>query len=210
MKHLLSGWVGALGVGLATLVVALPPAAGQQPITLEPGKAVRIHISTQPGNEPGAGVIIRVELEGAGGGGGKPPVSSKLKDDLTALYQKDADPEKRKHVAALADLYRWSAEAVLDKQYATAGDFRKELGNQSARGLPTDVLLPLRQRVRDELRTALPYKPSPSSTPLDANTRQAASQVFKNLTTVMEELAASAGQAPKRRTERNPTPPDDN
>lgn len=205
MHQFISGWAGALGVSLATLLVALPPAAGQQPITLEPGKPVRIHISTQPSSEPGPGVIIRIEVEG---GGGKPPASSKLKDELTALYQKDADQEKQKHGAALAALYRWSAEAVLDKQYATAGDFRKEMGNQSARRLPTDVLLPLRTRVRDELRTVLPYKPSPSSTPLDANTRQAASQVFKNLAAVMEELTGK-GQAPKRQTERDLMPPGD-
>jgi hypothetical protein len=202
MKRLISAWAVALGVGLFPTIALPPLAAGQQPVTLEPGKPVRIHISTQPGNEPGSGVIIRIELEGTGGGGDKPPTPSKLKDELAALYQKDGDPDKQKHGAALAALYRWSADAVLDKQYATAGDFRKGMGNQSAKRLPTDVLLPLRQRVRDELRTVLPYNPSPSSTPLDPAMRQAASRVLKNLAAVMEELTG-AGQAPKGQTERD-------
>jgi hypothetical protein len=202
MKRFISAWAVALGVGLFPTIALPPLAAGQQPITLEPGKAVRIHISTQPSNEPGTGVIIRIELEGSGGGGAKPPTSSKLKDELAALYQKDGDPDKQKHGAALAALYRWSADAVLDNKYATAGDFRKEMGNQSGKRLPTDVLLPLRQRVRDELRTVLPYKPSPSSTPLDPAMRQAASRVFKNLAAVMEELTG-AGQSPKGQTERD-------
>jgi hypothetical protein len=202
MKRFISLWAVALGVGLFSTIALPPLARGQQPVTLEPGKAVRIHISTQPGNEPGSSVIIRIELEGAGDGGAKPPTSSKLRDELAALYQKDGDPDKQKHGAALADLYRWSAEAVLDREYATAGKFRDEMGRRSLKLLPADVLLPLRRRVRDELRTVLPYKPSPSSTPLDPATRQAASRVFNNLAAVMGELAG-AGQAPRRQAGEN-------
>jgi hypothetical protein len=187
MKRLISRWAVALGVGLATLTIALPPAVGQQPITLEPGKPVRIYISTQPSNEPGSGVIIRIQLErGESGGPAKPsPTRGKLEEELSDLYGKDQDPDKVKHAQALGQLYQWAAKA-LRAQGGTSGGFRKALGTKSSQLLPADVLVPMRRRVQTELRTVLP---KPDDAQMDEKTREAAAKLFDRLAAATDQLA---------------------
>jgi hypothetical protein len=151
-----------------------------QPLPLEPGKPVRLQVTT-PG---GKAVTIRVEVEGAGTT--DPPAEDALSRDLRVLYRQDQDAQKAAHATALAELYRWGRGALADPRYATAGDLRKALGAQSTKLLPADVLVPVRMRVRDELRGVLPSK---AGAKLDADVRQKAGRLFTRLAGVMDSLA---------------------
>jgi hypothetical protein len=150
------------------------------PVPLEPGKPVRLLVTT-PG---GKAVTIRVEVGGAGTT--DPPAEDALSRDLRVLYRQDQDAQKAAHVTALAQLYRWGRGAVGDPRYATAGDLRAALGKQSTALLPADVLVPVRMRVRDELRGVLPSK---SGAKLDDSTRKKAAALFSRLANVMDVLA---------------------
>jgi hypothetical protein len=190
-------------------------------VTLTPGHPLRIRIQV-PATEKGGGpetpsggrtIILRVEIEGgttgSGGGGDNPPPPPPTDDALTTelrtLYQKDADPDKVKHAAALVGLYQWGATNVAGSSYSDAGSFRKALGEESARRLPTDVLLPLRQRVQVELRKVLPAK---SSDPLTADVRSKAAALFTRLAAVMDTAARAPARGTTRRRSGQPTSPE--
>jgi hypothetical protein len=169
------------GRATALLLLLAGLASGDtQPLPLEPGKPVRLRVTT-PG---GKAVTIRVEVEGAGTT--DPPAEDALSRDLRVLYCQDQDAQKVKHAQALADLYRWCADAVAGQTYPTVGDLRKAVGAKSTSLLPVNVLLPVRMRVRDELRGVLPSK---SGAKLDDSTRKKAAALFARLANVMDSLA---------------------
>jgi hypothetical protein len=141
-------------------------------------------------------IILRIQLENTTGpteptdptGPTKPspPATGALEKELADLYDKDADTDRAKHAKALGDLYTWAASA-LRQQGGTSGGFRKALGTKSSQLLPTDVLLPLRQRVATELRTVLP---KPADTQLDDATREAAAKLFDRLAAAMNSITS--------------------
>jgi hypothetical protein len=189
-------------------------------VTLTPGHPLRIKIQV-PATEKGGGetppggrtIILRVEIEEGTTGGGNPPpspppsppVDDALTTELRSLYQKDADPDKVRHAAALAGLYQWGATNVSGSTYSDAGSFRKALGEESTRRLPTDVLLPLRQRVQVELRKVLPAK---SSDPLTPDVRSKASALFTRLAAAMDTAARAPARGTTRRRAGQPTSPE--
>jgi hypothetical protein len=210
---------------LATNIKAETQAPGRagesvETVTLTPGHPLRIKIQV-PATEKGGGetptgghtIILRVEIEGGttgGGGGGdnpppSPPTDDALTTELRTLYQKDADPDKARHATALAGLYQWGAANVAGSSYSDAGSFRKALGEESARRLPTDVLLPLRQRVQVELRKVLPAK---SNDPLTADVRSRAAALFTRLAAAMDTAARAPARGTTRRRADRPTSPE--
>jgi hypothetical protein len=173
-------------------------AADPTPVPLTPGQVIRIQITPSSLSTGGAGkqeIILRIQLEGTGttdpDGPTKPipptpPATGALEKELADLYDRDADQDKAKHAKALGDLYTWAANA-LRQQGGTSGGFRKALGTKSSQLLPTDVLLPLRQRVATELRTVLP---KPADTQLDNATREAAAKLFDRLAAAMNSITS--------------------
>lgn len=169
----------------AMLLVMVTAVMGQQPIPLEPGKALRIQIITRPSSEPGTGVIIRVEIEKDEG---RP--ADRLETAIHDLYTRDSDKNKAAHAKALSGLYEWAAKEVMNKKYTTAGDFRKAFGGEGTRlasdgSLPVDALLPIRQVVRDELRKVLPAK---ADAELDGTMRSQAAALFKRLADITDRV----------------------
>jgi hypothetical protein len=172
------------------------------PVPLRQGQVIRIQITPATPSSGGAGkqeIILRIQLENTTGpteptdptGPTKPtpptpPATGALEKELADLYDKDADTDKAKHAKALGDLYTWAANA-LRQQGGTSGGFRKALGTKSSQLLPTDVLLPLRQRVATELRTVLP---KPADTQLDDATREAAAKLFDRLAAAMNSITS--------------------
>jgi hypothetical protein len=166
------------------------------PVPLNPGQVIRIQITPAAPSPGGSGkreIILRIQLENSTGpteptdptGPTKPtPPATGLEKELADLYDKDTDADKAKHVKALGELYTWAAKA-LRQQGGTSGGFRKALGTKSSQLLPTDVLLPLRQRVATELRTVLP---KPTDTQLDDATRETAAKLFDRLAAAMNSL----------------------
>jgi hypothetical protein len=188
----------AAGIILLALCVGnCPVSAEPTPVPLAPGQVIRIQI-TPATSSGGAGkqeIILRIQLESSTGttdpgGPTKPipptPPATGLEKELADLYDKDADTDKSKHAKALGDLYTWAANA-LRQQGGTSGGFRKALGTKSSQLLPTDVLLPLRQRVATELRTVLP---KPADTQLDDATREAAAKMFDRLAAAMNSITS--------------------
>jgi hypothetical protein len=169
--------------------------AEPNPVPLGLGQVIRIQITPSSPATGGAGkqeIILRIQLEsGTGttdpGNPTKPtPPATGLEKELADLYDKDADADKAKHAKALGDLYTWASNA-LRQQGGTSGGFRKALGTKSSQLLPTDVLLPLRQRVATELRTVLP---KPADTQLDDATREAAARMFDRLAAAMNSITS--------------------
>jgi hypothetical protein len=189
--------VGLLTLALLSIGVNPGYSAEPTPVPLAPGQVVRIQI-TPATSSGGAGkqeIILRIQLESSTGttdpgGPTKPipptPPATGLEKELADLYDKDADTDKSKHAKALGDLYTWAANA-LRQQGGTSGGFRKALGTKSSQLLPTDVLLPLRQRVATELRTVLP---KPADTQLDDATREAAAKMFDRLAAAMNSITS--------------------
>jgi hypothetical protein len=189
----------AAGIILLALCVGnCPVSAEPTPVPLGPGQVIRIQITPSSPATGGAGkqeIILRIQLEGSTGtnpdGPTKPtpptpPATGALEKELADLYDRDADQDKAKHAKALGDLYTWAAKA-LRQQGGTSGGFRKALGTKSSQLLPTDVLLPLRQRVATELRTVLP---KPADTQLDDATREAAARMFDRLAAAMNSITS--------------------
>jgi hypothetical protein len=168
------------------------------PVPLAPGHVIRIQITpaTSSGGVGKQEIILRIQLENTTGpteptdptGPTKPapPATGALEKELADLYDKDTDQDKVKHAKALGDLYTWAANA-LRQQGGTSGGFRKALGTKSSQLLPTDVLLPLRQRVATELRTVLP---KPADTQLDDATRETAARMFDRLAAAMNSITS--------------------
>jgi hypothetical protein len=188
----------AAGIILLALCVGnCPVSAEPTPVPLSPGQVIRIQITPSSPATGGAGkqeIILRIQLEGSTGtnpdGPTKPtpptPPVTGLEKELADLYDKDTDQDKVKHAKALGDLYTWAANA-LRQQGGTSGGFRKALGTKSSQLLPTDVLLPLRQRVATELRTVLP---KPGDAQLDDATREAAAKMFDRLAAAMNSITS--------------------
>jgi hypothetical protein len=176
-----------LGVGVNPGYSAEPT-----PVPLAPGHVIRIQITpSSSGGTSKQEIILRIQLESGTGTGNpdgpaKPVPLTGLEKDLADLYDKDADADKAKHAKALGDLYTWAANA-LRQQGGTSGGFRKALGTKSSQLLPTDVLLPLRQRVATELRTVLP---KPADTQLDDATRETAAKLFDRLAAAMNSITS--------------------
>jgi hypothetical protein len=163
------------------------------PVPLAPGQVIRIQVTPAAPSVGRAGsqeIILRIQLENGTAtnpdGPAKPAPLTGLEKELADLYDKDADTDKAKHAKALGDLYTWAANA-LRQQGGTSGGFRKALGTKSSQLLPTDVLLPLRQRVATELRTVLP---KPADTQLDDATREAAAKLFDRLAAAMNSITS--------------------
>jgi hypothetical protein len=163
------------------------------PVPLAPGQVIRIQVTPAAPSVGRAGsqeIILRIQLENGTAtnpdGPAKPAPLTGLEKELADLYDKDADTDKAKHAKALGDLYTWAANA-LRQQGGTSGGFRKALGTKSSQLLPTDVLLPLRQRVATELRTVLP---KPAETQLDDATREAAAKLFDRLAAAMNSITS--------------------
>jgi hypothetical protein len=190
-------------IGLLSLVLLstgnYPACAAEPtPVPLRPGQVIRIQItpaSTSPGGTGKQEIILRIQLENTTGpteptdptGPTKPPPpATGLEKELADLYDKDMDTDKEKHAKALGELYTWAAKA-LRQQGGTSGGFRKALGTKSSQLLPTDVLLPLRQRVATELRTVLP---KPADTQLDDATREGAAKMFDRLAAAMNSITS--------------------
>jgi hypothetical protein len=180
-------------------IAAAEPGTAQRelptPVPLTPGQVIRIQITPSGTSSGGTGkqeIILRIQLESSTGtvnpdGPTKPtPPATGLEKELADLYDKDTDQDKAKHAKALGDLYTWAASA-LRQQGGTSGGFRKALGTKSSQLLPTDVLLPLRQRVATELRTVLP---KPADTQLDDATREAAAKMFDRLAAAMNSITS--------------------
>jgi hypothetical protein len=178
-----------LGVGVNPGYSAEPT-----PVPLAPGQVIRIQITpaTSSGGASKQEIVLRIQLESSTGttdpgGPTKPaPPATGLEKELADLYDKDTNADKAKHAKALGDLYTWAANA-LRQQGGTSGGFRKALGTKSSQLLPTDVLLPLRQRVATELRTVLP---KPADTQLDDATREAAARMFDRLAAAMNSITS--------------------
>lgn len=187
---------------VAILVLALIGArncpvysAEPTPVPIAPGQVIRIQITPSSPSNGGAGkqeIILRIQLESSTGttdpgNPAKPtPPATGLEKELADLYDRDTGQDKAKHAKALGDLYTWAANA-LRQQSGTSGGFRKALGTKSSQLLPTDVLLPLRQRVATELRTVLP---KPADTQLDDATREAAAKLFDRLAAAMNSITS--------------------
>jgi hypothetical protein len=184
----------AAGIILLALCVGnCPVSAEPTPVPLAPGQVIRIQVTPAAPSAGRAGsqeIILRIQLENGTAtnpdGPAKPAPLTGLEKELTDLYDKDADQDKAKHAKALGDLYTWAANA-LRQQGGTSGGFRKALGTKSSQLLPTDVLLPLRQRVATELRTVLP---KPADMQLDDATREAAARMFDRLAAAMNSLTS--------------------
>jgi hypothetical protein len=163
------------------------------PVPLAPGQVIRIQVTPAAPSVGRAGsqeIILRIQLENGTAtnpdGPAKPAPLTELEKELADLYDKDTDADKAKHARALGDLYTWAANA-LRQQGGTSGGFRKALGTKSSQLLPTDVLLPLRQRVATELRTVLP---KPADMQLDDATREAAAKLFDRLAAAMNSITS--------------------
>jgi hypothetical protein len=184
----------AAGIILLALCVGnCPVSAEPTPVPLAPGQVIHIQVTPAAPSAGRAGsqeIILRIQLENGTAtnpdGPAKPAPLTGLEKELTDLYDKDADQDKAKHAKALGDLYTWAANA-LRQQGGTSGGFRKALGTKSSQLLPTDVLLPLRQRVATELRTVLP---KPADMQLDDATREAAARMFDRLAAAMNSLTS--------------------
>lgn len=162
--------------------IAPPPpskeASAPAPIVLKPGQPIKIQVDVSGGK-----TIITLSVDKDGDTSVSPPTSSRLEDDLRQLYKQSNDPNKVKYVASLAVVYRWAAQGINDKRATNAGIFRQALTKRSTAELPANVMTPLRERVRDELRTVLPRK---SDATLDDATKDKAAKLFNRLADIME------------------------
>jgi hypothetical protein len=161
------------------------------PVPLAPGQVIQVTPAAPSVGRAGSQeIILRIQLENGTAtnpdGPAKPAPLTELEKELADLYDKDTDADKAKHARALGDLYTWAANA-LRQQGGTSGGFRKALGTKSSQLLPTDVLLPLRQRVATELRTVLP---KPADMQLDDATREAAAKLFDRLAAAMNSITS--------------------
>jgi hypothetical protein len=152
------------------------------PVPLAPGQVIRIQVTPAAPSVGRAGsqeIILRIQLENGTAtnpdGPAKPAPLTELEKELADLYDKDTDADKAKHARALGDLYTWAANAL------------RQQGGTSGGLLPTDVLLPLRQRVATELRTVLP---KPADMQLDDATREAAAKLFDRLAAAMNSITS--------------------
>ncbi len=143
------------------------------------------------GDIPSDPQICRVVI-----GGGKPddvkpplppppqPDSDPLLESLIGIYGGLQEPNKQKHIKALADIYRRAAATV--DQYADLGTLYGGIRRSATEVIPADAIRPIRERIAVETIRQLGDQPQAQLTP--ALTSKAASY-FSRLGFVLEELA---------------------
>jgi hypothetical protein len=105
--------------------------------------------------------------------------------DLQALFKADVTPEKAKHAAQLAALYREAVNYADRPEVTTAGDLAARIRTAAATLVPTDALTGLRKRIGEEIARTLPVD---GDKPLDAVTRSSAAKLFARIAAALEGL----------------------
>jgi hypothetical protein len=113
-----------------------------------------------------------------------PPDSDPLLENLIGIYGGLQEPNKQKHIKALADIYRRAAATV--DQYADLGTLYGGIRRSATEVIPADSIRPIRERIAVETIRQLGDQPQAQLTP--ALTSKAASY-FSRLGFVLEELA---------------------
>ena len=113
-----------------------------------------------------------------------PPDSDPLLESLIGIYGGLQEPNKQKHIKALADIYRRAAATV--DQYADLGTLYGGIRRSATEVIPADAIRPIRERIAVETIRQLGDQPQAQLTP--ALTSKAASY-FSRLGFVLEELA---------------------
>jgi hypothetical protein len=148
----------------------------------------RLLAYTAAGDIPSDPQICRVVI-----GGGKPddvkpppppPDGDPLLESLIGIYGGLQEPNKQKHVKALADIYRRAAATV--DQFADLGTLYSGIRRTASEVIPADAIRPIRERIAVETIRQLGDQPQAQLTP--ALSSKAASY-FSRLGFVLEELA---------------------
>ena len=150
----------------------------------------RLLAYTAAGDVPSDPQICRVVI-----GNGKPddvkpptppppqPDQDPLLESLVGIYGGLQEPNKQKHVQALADIYRRAAATV--DQFADLGTLYSSIRRAASEVVPTDAIRPIRERIAVETIRQLSDQPQAQLTP--ALSSKAASY-FSRLGFVLEEL----------------------
>lgn len=149
----------------------------------------RLLAYTASGDIPSEPQICKVVI-----GGGKPddvkppppppPDSDPLLESLIGIYGGLQEPNKQKHIKALADIYRRAAATV--DQYADLGTLYGGIRRSATEVISADAIRPIRERIAVETIRQLGDQPQAQLTP--ALSSKAASY-FSRLGFVLEELA---------------------
>jgi hypothetical protein len=148
----------------------------------------RLLAYTASGDIPSDPQICRLVI-----GGGKPddvkpppppPDGDPLLESLIGIYGGLQEPNKQKHVKALADIYRRAAATV--DQFADLGTLYSGIRRTASESIPADAIRPIRERIAVETIRQLGDQPQAQLTP--ALSSKAASY-FSRLGFVLEELA---------------------
>ncbi|CAN5512508.1 hypothetical protein BH11PLA2_BH11PLA2_09080 [soil metagenome] len=113
------------------------------------------------------------------------PPADPLLIELRKQFQNDTTPDKAKHIAQLAALYREAVTFADRADVTTAGDLAGRIRQAASTLLPVDALTTLRKRLAEEIAKTLPLD---SDKPLDAATRAAAAALFDRIATALEGL----------------------
>ena len=150
----------------------------------------RLLAYTAAGDVPSDPQICRVVI-----GNGKPddvkpptppppqPDQDPLLESLVGIYGGLQEPNKQKHVKALADIYRRAAATV--DQFADLGTLYSSIRRTASEVVPADAIRPIRERIAVETIRQLGDQPQAQLTP--ALSSKAASY-FSRLGFVLEEL----------------------
>jgi|DEB19_MinimDraft_3_1074340.scaffolds.fasta_scaffold63096_2 hypothetical protein len=150
----------------------------------------RLLAYTAAGDVPSDPQICRVVI-----GNGKPddvkpptppppqPDQDPLLESLVGIYGGLQEPNKQKHVQALADIYRRAAATV--DQFADLGTLYSSIRRTASEVVPADAIRPIRERIAVETIRQLGDQPQAQLTP--ALSSKAASY-FSRLGFVLEEL----------------------
>ena len=112
-----------------------------------------------------------------------PPDQVPLLESLVGIYGGLQEPNKQKHVKALADIYRRAAATV--DQFADLGTLYSSIRRTAGEVVPADAIRPIRERIAVETIRQLGDQPQAQLTP--ALSSKAASY-FSRLGFVLEEL----------------------
>jgi len=164
-------------------------------VALKPGR-YRLQAVTALADEP-SDIVETVVVVGNAPPPGPDPVppgpdptppdpADPLAKALQTLYVATADPDKAKHVKALASIYRQGAEFISTGDIATAGDLFGRLSTVSASLLPRVAIQSLRDEIANELKKTLPANPA---TALTAEHRATAKKLFIRLASILEGIA---------------------
>ena len=115
-----------------------------------------------------------------------PSPDSPLVKELKAAYQADTSPEKAKHLASLAAVYREVSAKTNASEVKTAGDLLGVLRAAVGSLVPADALVTVRKRIAVEVSASLPSDPAVA---LDTTTRQKAAEVFTRVASALEVTA---------------------